>query len=69
MFNAVIRLCIRDFFPCLLRILNLGNVKSDINNKLKLASSGENWKKLKTPIRSYLDDMLAVIFNKQLKNK
>ncbi|RNA10362.1 nucleolar complex 2 -like protein [Brachionus plicatilis] len=64
MFNAVIRLCIRDFFPCMLRILNLGSVKSDSDdNKLKLASSGENWKKLKGPVRSYLDDMLALASN------
>lgn len=61
MFNAVIRLCMRDLLPCLLKMLNLKSEKED--HKLKLASTGENWKKLKAPIKSYLDDMLSVNIN------
>ena len=71
-FNAMMRLCIRDLLPCLLRLLNLSN-KSSKNKtatpeaapapaKFKLANTGSFWKKLKVPIKSYLEDMLVVGF-------
>jgi hypothetical protein len=72
-FNAMVRLCIRDLLPSLLRILDLASVKkapsendktnghgSSTMDKVKLASTGSNWKKLKVPIKSYLEDMLIV---------
>lgn len=63
----MIRLCIRDLLPCLLRVLNLnqGSKKDGGNEKkIKPASTGCNWKKLKGPIKSYLADMLSVSFLK-----
>ncbi len=65
MFNAIVRLCIRDLLPCMLKMLNLnkqGNKDDSSNNRMKLASQGANWKKLKAPIKSYLDDVLIVIY-------
>ncbi len=67
-FNAMVRLCMRDLLPCLLRLLNLSQPfkgSSKKNNGTtpthdKLASSGSNWKKLKAPIKSYLTDLIAV---------
>ena len=60
----MIRLCMRDLLPCLLKLLNLNNKDKETteqqNGKAKLASSGSNWKKLKAPIKSYVDDMLNV---------
>ncbi len=65
MFNAVVRLCIRDLLPCLLRTLNLVNKKENKagDAKTKPVSSGNNWKKLKAPVKSYLTDMIAVSNN------
>ncbi len=73
-FNEIVRLCMRDLLPCLLRILDLSAVNKkgkkvvESNGggggvsaaKFQLASSGSNWKKLKVPVKSYLDDMLLV---------
>ena len=68
----MVRLCIRDLLPSLLKILDLASVKKDPTesaktnghsstvDKIKLASTGSNWKKLKVPIKSYLEDMLIV---------
>jgi hypothetical protein len=54
----------------MLRLLNLakqGKKEEDSGHqKMKLASQGANWKKLKAPIKSYLDDVLIVTF---FKNK
>lgn len=67
LFNAMVRLCIRDLLPCLLRVLSLNQqakAKTDANaNKIKPASSGTNWKKLKSPVKSYLADMLSLASN------
>ena len=65
-FNAVVRLCMRDLLPCLLRLLNLtkptkGSDNGTGSSHNKLASSGSNWKKLKSPIKCYLTDLLTVI--------
>ena len=64
MFNSVVRLCMKDLFPCLLKLLNLNkpnkNDKTANGSHNKLASSGANWKKLKAPIKSYLTDLLTV---------
>ena len=57
----MMRLCMRDLLPCLLRILNLAQDKTKSSEaKIKPASSGANWKKLKSPIKSYLNDVLSV---------
>ena len=67
----MIRLCMRDLLPAMLKVLDLApsgkkdsngaaNLKHLPNNKVKLASSGSNWKKLKVPVKSYLDDLLKV---------
>ncbi len=64
----MVRLCIRDLLPCLLKILNLnqsGKCKSNEKTgqsepKQKPVSSGSNWKKIKAPVKSYLNDMLSV---------
>jgi hypothetical protein len=58
----MVRLCMRDLFPCFLKVLNLSSPKSDKPEvgKVKLASAGENWKRVKVPIKSYLEDMLSV---------
>jgi hypothetical protein len=54
----------RDLLPCLLKLLNLnkqgGKEEGSAHGKMKLASQGANWKKLKAPIKSYLDDVLTV---------
>jgi hypothetical protein len=62
----MVRLCMRDLVPCLLRLLELNakkeaeKVDTEKSGKVKLASSGSFWKKLKIPIKSYLEDLLAV---------
>ena len=60
----MVRLCMRDLVPCWLKLLNLTSGKKELverpDGKVKLASSGSFWKKLKVPVRSYLDDLLAV---------
>ena len=69
MFNAVVRLCIRDLLPCLLKTLNLVNkkeTKGPGEAKAKPISSGSNWKKLKAPVKSYLTDMIAVSYKPNL---
>lgn len=66
LFNATVRLCIRDLLPCFLRTLNLtktGNLKTSKETKLKPASSGTHWKKLKIPIKSYVTDMITLASN------
>lgn len=66
LFNAMVRLCIRDLLPCMLRVLNLNQgSKKDSGNekKIKPASTGSNWKKLKAPVKSYLADMLSLVSN------
>jgi len=73
----MVRLCIRDLLPSLLKILELSkkdqketvkaNGQSNPMDKVKLASTGSNWKKLKVPIKSYLEDMLIVSQNSSLK--
>jgi hypothetical protein len=65
----MVRLCMKDLLPCLLRILNLSSVnknktvaangKTD-GSKLQLASNGSNWKKLKLPVKTYLEEILSV---------
>lgn len=65
----MVRLCMKDLLPCLLKILNLTSVnknktaatngKTDAS-KLQLASNGSNWKKLKLPVKIYLEDILSV---------
>jgi nucleolar complex protein 2 len=63
LFNAMVRLCIRDLFPCLLKLLDLKHSSSTENgstNKLVLASTGANWKRLKNPIKTYIESMLTV---------
>ena len=62
----MVRLCMRDLVPCWLKLLNLssGGKKStagDDERKMKLASSGSHWKKIKTAVKSYLDDLLSVM--------
>ncbi len=69
MFNEIVRLCMKDMVPCLLRILNLTSVnknklagtngKSEAS-KFQLASNGSNWKKIKFPVKTYLEDILSV---------
>ena len=71
----MVRLCIRDLLPSLLKILELTSTKKDQKetvkangqsnpmDKVKLASTGSNWKKLKVPIKGYLEDMLIVSQN------
>lgn len=55
----MVRLCMRDLVPCLLKLLNLTS-KKDTETKTKLASSGSHWKKIKVPVKSYLDDLILV---------
>ncbi len=79
----------KDLLPCLLRVLNLASVKpkqagnsSSSSNgkgpdsKIQLPSGGSNWKKLKVPVKSYLEDVLSVLqtfflhsFNKKTQTK
>ena len=67
-FNAMVRLCMRDLLPSLLKVLDLASAKQEPNGaenghidaKFKLASTGSNWKKLKVPIKNYLEDLLIV---------
>ena len=66
----MVRMCLKDLFPCFLRILKLAPAagankeqKGDGDlSRAKLASTGSFWKKLKAPIKSYLSDMLLVCF-------
>ena len=76
----MVRLCMKDLLPCFLRLLNLNKStqnskkrKSDEtkeidNDKIQLASSGANWKKLKAPIKSYVEDMMTVSVFKSYSN-
>ncbi len=53
----------RDLVPCWLKMLNLNTPKNEAERtggKVKLASTGSFWKKLKVPVKSYLDDLLSV---------
>jgi nucleolar complex protein 2 len=66
----------RDLLPSLLKVLDLGaasttseaTVKTKTpnghnQNKIKLASGGQYWKKLKVPVKNYLEDMLLLVSN------
>lgn len=69
----MVRLCMKDLLPCLLRILNLSSINknksTDLVNgkidssKIKLASDGSNWKKIKLSVKIYLEDILSVSLN------
>ena len=63
----MVRLCIKDLLPCFLRMLKLNTQtkasKSESGldtSKVRLANSGNFWKKLKAPIKSYLGDVFLV---------
>lgn len=67
----MVRLCMRDLLPSLLKVLDLSSSKKESTEaaaktnghadaKFKLASAGSNWKKLKVPIKNYLEDLLVV---------
>jgi hypothetical protein len=49
----------KDLLPSMLKLLNL-KPSDDVNKKLKLPNEGSNWKKLKVPIKTYLNDMMLV---------
>lgn len=61
----MVRLCMRDLVPCMLKLLNLtSNNKEAVekpDGKVKLASAGSFWKKLKVPVKFYLEDLLSLI--------
>jgi hypothetical protein len=57
----MVRICIRDLLPCFLRVLNMNQPKNKANElKQKPISSGSNWKKIKAPVKCYLNDILSV---------